>query len=82
MKTTLNKLALAAALTIVAVPALAAGEGAGNEIGWIGYLFLGFGALIIVMQLVPAVVLFGSMLKGLFTTAKPTLATGEGEKKS
>lgn len=80
MKTTLNKLAQAAALTIVAVPALAASEGANAEIGWLGIIFLGFGALIIVFQFIPAVMLFGSMLKGLFSATKSTLATG-GEKK-
>ena len=33
-------------------------------------LFLGFVALVIVFQLVPGLVLFISMLKGLFVTAK------------
>ena len=82
MKTTLSKLALAAILTIVAVPALAAGDGANSEIGWLGIIFLGFGALIIAFQFIPAVMLFTSMLKGLFSATKQTLATGGDEKKS
>lgn len=51
-------------------PALAAGgtEAAGN--GFLVILFLGFGALIIVFQLIPGLMLFGSMIKGLF--CKPT----------
>lgn len=44
--------------------------GDGTEVGGNGLLvilFLGFGALIIVCQLVPGLMLFSSMLKGLFT---------------
>jgi len=39
-------------------------EGAG--VSYLGYLFLGFFALIIVSQLVPAGLLFYGMLKGVF----------------
>jgi hypothetical protein len=43
-----------------------ADSGAGaDENGWLWMLFLGFGALIVVLQLVPAVILCGSMIKGL-----------------
>lgn len=47
--------------------------------GWLWTLFIGFGALIIVFQLVPAAVLFGSMLKGLFsaTTKKTAMAAAD-----
>jgi hypothetical protein len=34
--------------------------------GWLWMLFLGFGTLVVVFQLVPSVILFASMLKGLF----------------
>lgn len=37
-----------------------------DENGWLWMLFLGFGALIVVFQLVPSMILFGSMLRGLF----------------
>ena len=38
--------------------------------GILSYLFLGFFALIIVSQLVPAVILFAGMMKGLFANQK------------
>ena len=80
MKTTMIKLALASLLTAVAAPVLAAGEGGASEIGWLGIIFLGFGALIIVFQFIPAVMLFGGMLKGLFTSSDTSLAA-DGKKK-
>jgi len=47
-----------------------AGTGADvAENGWLWMLFLGFGALIVAFQLVPSMILFGAMLKGLFTSA-------------
>jgi hypothetical protein len=47
-----------------------ADTGAGTaENGWLWMLFLGFGALIVAFQLVPSMILFGSMLRGLFSTA-------------
>ena len=51
------------------VPALAA-KGSGTEDGGLLVMaFLGFGAMIITFQFIPAVVLFFSMLKGLFSRA-------------
>jgi hypothetical protein len=53
---------------------------AGN--GWLWILFLGVAAVIVVFQLIPSVILFSSMLKGLFgsplkegTTAAGTNST-------
>ena len=43
-------------------------------------LFLGFGALIIVCQLIPSVMLFCSMLKGLFHIAAPETVPKTGAK--
>ena len=40
-----------------------------TENGWLWMLFLGFGSLIVVLQLVPCVILGGAMLKGLFSKA-------------
>lgn len=40
-------------------------------------LFLTFGALIIVCQLIPGVILFVSMIKGLFGKEKETVAVKE-----
>ena len=47
--------------------AYAAPAGEGDGISLLGYLFLGFFALIIVSQLVPAGILFFGMIKGVFT---------------
>jgi hypothetical protein len=80
MKTTLYKLTLATALTCIAIPALAAGDPTGTEMGWLGIIFLGFGALVIAFQFIPAVMLFGAMLKGLFSTTK-TLSHDSGAEK-
>ena len=79
-RTLVNTLAL---MLAPATTALAA-TGSGGGMGWLGMVFLGFGALIVAFQLIPAIVLFGSMLKGLFTTitAKTALATGKKEHKA
>ncbi|TLM63706.1 MAG: hypothetical protein FDZ69_12165 [Deltaproteobacteria bacterium] len=47
--------------------AYAAPAGSGEGVGWLGYLFAGFFAVIIVTQLVPAAILFVGMLKGIFS---------------
>jgi hypothetical protein len=44
------------------------GEGAGI----LAYFFVGFFALIIVTQLVPAMILFFGMVKGLFSSSEKT----------
>lgn len=65
-------LAIAAAATVLyAHNALAATGGInGSELGLAGWLFIGFMALIVVMQLVPAVMMFGSMMSAVFSGAK------------
>jgi hypothetical protein len=66
---------LAVTMAII-TPALAAN---GNEVkgsSILLVLFLGFGALIVVFQFIPGMVLFFSMLKGLFTAA-PKKASAE-----
>jgi hypothetical protein len=50
-------------------PALAAEGGAAKGSSLLLILFLGFAALIIVFQFIPGLVLFFSMLKGIFTAA-------------
>ena len=65
MKTILRAIAAVAA----ASPAFAA-AGTGTEGGGILlYLFLGFAALIVVFQAVPALVLFATMMKEIFAIA-------------
>jgi len=66
-------------LALVA-PALAAEGGVAKGSSILLILFLGFAALIIVFQFIPGLVLFFSMLKGIFTTA-PKKASVTHEKK-
>jgi len=67
MKTTLNGMV---SLLIGTASAAVAAPGAESEgSGFLLYLFAGFFALIVVSQLVPAMVLFVGMVKGLFTRA-------------
>lgn len=65
------------------VPALAATGGEAEGSGLLLILFLGFGALIIVFQFVPGLVLFGTMVKELFTPAtKKAAAVAEEPKET
>ncbi len=66
MSTLMN--ALLVTLASVA-PAFAASGGEGRGISILLILFLGFAALIIVFQFIPGLVLFVTMIKGLFTRA-------------
>lgn len=75
MGTTLR--ALIAVLAGV-MPALAS-KGSGTEDGGLLMMaFLGFGAMIVTFQFIPAVVLFVSMLKGLFMPAAQAKETKKG----
>ncbi len=61
-----------AILTVImanATSALASGGQETTGTSLLVLLFLGFGAFIVVCQLIPAIVLFCSMLKGLFESA-------------
>jgi hypothetical protein len=53
-------------LLMVAGSAFADTGASADENGWLWMLFLGFGALIVVFQLVPSMILLGSMLRGIF----------------
>jgi hypothetical protein len=55
-----------ATIMVGATPALASSDPETMGSSLLVFLFLGFGALIVVLQLVPSMLLFGSMLKGLF----------------
>ena len=59
-----NSLIVLASLSTTAYAAAEAGDQGGS---FLLTLFIGFFALIIVFQLVPAVLLFTGMLKGLFS---------------
>ncbi len=72
MKTLMRIIVLLGATTSQAI----AGEGPEtNGASLLVILFLGFGALIVACQLIPSLVLFCSMLKGLFdgSTAKKAM---------
>jgi hypothetical protein len=55
-----------ATIMVTATPALASSDPETTGGSLLVFLFLGFGALIVVFQLIPSLILFGSMLKGLF----------------
>jgi hypothetical protein len=68
-------------VTLVCVaPALAADGSVAKGSSLLLILFLGFAALIVVFQFIPGLVLFFSMLKGIFTAA-PKKASVTHEKK-
>ena len=71
------------AVTLASVtPALAANANEVKGSSILLFLFLGFGALIVVFQFIPGLVLFATMLKGLFTAApKKAIAGGPGSSK-
>lgn len=65
------------ALIGIATNALAAPAGREEGSGVLIILFLAFGALVLVFQLIPGAVLFVSMVKGLFGKVKETVAVKE-----
>ena len=70
MKRTMTTLG---ALMAVVTPAMAAGGMETEGTGLVTMMLLGFGALIVVGQLIPAVVIFCGMVKGLLKGAIKTL---------
>lgn len=54
------------AVMVEATPALASSDPETTGTSLLILLFLVFGAFIVAFQLIPSVILFGSMLKGLF----------------
>jgi len=61
------------ATAVAATPAFAADSSSGGN-GLLITAFFGFAALIIAFQFVPAVVLFGAMMKGVFSSGKESTA--------
>jgi len=59
--------------------AYAAPAAAGDDVSLLGYLVLGFFALIIVSQLVPAAILFVGMIKGVFSAGKQAAGAAQGK---
>ncbi len=61
--------AILTAIMVNATSALASGGQETMGTSLLTVLFLGFGAFIVACQLIPSIVLFCSMLKGLFDSA-------------
>ena len=55
--------------------AYAAPGSEGDGVSYLGYLFLGFFALIVVSQLVPACILFYGMVKGVFSSRTDSVSS-------
>jgi hypothetical protein len=67
-----------AMLVLIGTAAVAhAGDLQGEGSGLLVTLFLGFGAVILVFQLVPGMLLLGSMIKGLFSLNRPAAASAD-----
>ena len=62
------------AIVATATAALAAPAAPAEGLGLLTWLFLGFAALIVVFQCVPAAVLFAAMLRSVFPAAEATKA--------
>ena len=63
--------------------AFASGRGDAGGGSLLVYLFLGFGALIIAFQMVPGLILFFSMMKGIFSREpKKSAVAGAGSDRS
>lgn len=62
-----NYIKLTTALTLAATYANAASSATSDDNSLLVKIFLAFAAIIIVFQLIPGIVLFGSMLKGIFS---------------
>ncbi len=69
--------ALIAAMLFTVTQAMASGNAANGEgLGFLAILFIGFGALILVFQTVPAILLFAGMVKGLLSPADKKAEAG------
>ncbi len=57
-------------ITLIAImqanSAFAAGGGEGSGISFIGWIFIGFMAVVITFQLIPSLMLFGGMMSSIF----------------
>ena len=70
------------ALLVTATQALATGQGSSTEgLSLFATIFMAFGVMIVLFQLIPGAMLFVGMLKGLFSTTsvknRATLSSGK-----
>jgi hypothetical protein len=71
-KKTLTAACSAVALSLVTSTGVLASSGVTNKVfisGPLILLFLGFCALVVVFQCIPAIIMFYGMIKGIFSTA-------------
>ena len=61
-------IAVVTAIMVKTTPVLASSGQETVGTGFLALLFLGFGSLIVICQLIPGLALFCSMLKGLFNS--------------
>jgi len=73
-----------AALLVTVSQVMASGGSNGEPVSTMMILFMGFGALILVFQIFPAIVLFIGMVKGILAPAvkKEEAAADSGDTKS
>lgn len=57
-------------LIITVTQALASGGGESEGMSLLATFFIAFGVLIVLFQFIPGIMLFGGMLKGLFSSEK------------
>lgn len=74
------KAAILTVMMLAAVPALASSDAEAGGTSLLVFLFLGFGALIVACQLLPSLMLFCAMLKGLFHGAAQDTMPKNGTK--
>ena len=77
MKNTLRIIALMTVLS--AGSAFAAGGAEGGGISLIGWIFIGFLAVVFTMQLIPSLFMFGSMMRAVFGKNRQETATENGK---
>ncbi len=75
--------AVVLSLIITATQALASGGGDGEGLSLLATFFIGFGVLVVLFQFIPGLMLFGCMLKSLFSSSekKSEKALAEGSNK-
>ncbi len=70
MKTNIIKIVIALLGACAAASFAATSDVAGEGSGPLVWIFLGFGVLVVMLQAVPALILFVSMLRGLFSASE------------
>ena len=67
-------------MLLTATQALASGGGEAEPLSFLTILFIGFGAVILVFQIFPALILFCGMVKGIVSAKSTNEAEAAGKK--